>query len=68
MQQIDRRVKNRPRRRSLLGLRRPVGSRTPRGSMLYGRVLPVLIVFMAVVTVILILFAVGVLVGVVPFQ
>lgn len=44
------------------------GSRTPQDSALFRRVLPAAIVFMALITVVLILFAIGVLVGVVPFQ
>lgn len=55
-------------RRRLFRLRKPTGSRTPQGSAFYGRVLPILIVIMAIVTVALILFAVGVLVGLVPFR
>lgn len=54
-----------PRLRERRGWR---GSRTPQDSALFRRVLPVAIVIMAFVTVVLILFAIGVLVGAVPFQ
>jgi hypothetical protein len=40
----------------------------PQGSTFYSRVLPPLIVFLGVITVLLILFAAGILVGLIPFQ
>jgi hypothetical protein len=43
-------------------------SRVPTGSAFYDKIIPLLLVGMAVVTVIFILFAVGVLLGLVPYQ
>ncbi|MFQ5923290.1 MAG: hypothetical protein ACE5M4_10640 [Anaerolineales bacterium] len=48
-----------------LKLRKPVGSRISEESYLYGRVIPALILFMGFVMVVLIVLALGVLVGVV---
>jgi hypothetical protein len=48
-----------------LKLRKPVGSRIPEDSNLYGRLLPAVIIFMGFVMVVLIIFALAVLVGLV---
>ena len=42
--------------------------RAPSNSILYDRVLPIVFVLLAVVMFVLILFAVGVLIGIVPYQ
>lgn len=47
---------------------KPTGARTPEGSAFYGRILPVVILAMGIITVALILIAAGVLVGLVPFH
>ncbi len=47
---------------------KPSGSRIPRESLVFRRFLPALIVSMGVLTAILILVAVGVLLGIVPFR
>lgn len=47
---------------------KPEGSRIPDGSRLYGRLLPSLIIGMAVLMVVLIVVAAGVLLGYVPFR
>ena len=44
------------------------GSRIPSGSPFYARVLPILILAMGVLTAVLILFAAGVVLGIVPFR
>lgn len=54
-----------PPRRSLL---KPSGSRIENDSMLYTRVLPVVLGALAVLTVALIVVAAGVLIGVIPFR
>ncbi len=54
--------------RRIFRLRKPMGSRVPANSALYSRVLPIVIVVMAIVMALLILFAVGVLIGLVPFR
>lgn len=46
--------------------RRP-SSRMPENSPLYEKVVPTLLVFMAVVTVVMILFAIGILTGLISF-
>lgn len=48
--------------------KKSAGSRIASGSALYTRVLPVVILAMAILTAVLILFAAGVLLGVVPFR
>lgn len=48
--------------------RRPSTTRMPQGSVFYERVVPILLVSMGIITVLLILFAVGVLLGVVPWR
>ena len=44
------------------------GSRIPSGSPFYARVLPILILAMGILTAVLILFAAGVVLGIVPFR
>ncbi len=48
--------------------RRPSMARMPQGSVFYERIVPILLVTMGVVTLLLILFAVGVLLGVIPWR
>ena len=48
--------------------RSPPTTRMPEDSVLYERVIPALLVVLGIVTVGLILFALGVLLGIVPFQ
>lgn len=43
-------------------------NRMPEGSLFYERVVPALLVLLGIVTVVLILFAAGVLLGIVPFR
>lgn len=43
-------------------------SRMPENSVFYEKLVPVLLILMALIMVVLILFAVGVLIGVVPFR
>jgi hypothetical protein len=45
-----------------------IKSRLPANSVFYNRVIPLLLIGMAVVTVIFILIAAGVLLGLVPYQ
>ena len=47
---------------------RRTGSRISQGSVFYTRVLPVLILAMGIVTAALILFAAGVVLGIIPFR
>jgi hypothetical protein len=47
---------------------KPAGSRIPKGSRLYGRLLPALIVGLGALMVVLIVVAAGVLLGFVPFR
>ena len=53
---------------SWLRSKKTSGSRISSGSSLYTRVLPILILAMGVLTVGLILFAAGVILGIVPFR
>lgn len=55
-------------RRALLHRRSKAGSRIPKGSAFYAKFLPGLILFMGIGTVILILIALAVLIGLIPFQ
>jgi hypothetical protein len=54
--------KERPRRAP-----RP-SSRMPEDSLFYERLIPILLVLLAIIMVILILFAIGILLGIVPFS
>jgi hypothetical protein len=45
----------------------PNSSRIPENSAFYQKIVPALLISMAVITVILILFAIGILVGIVSF-
>lgn len=48
--------------------RKPAPHRMPEGSPFYERIVPLLLVGMGILTAALVLFALGVLLGIVPFQ
>lgn len=48
-------------------IRKTGNSRVPKNSMLFERIIPALLVLMGVLTIVLILFAAGVLLGIIHF-
>jgi hypothetical protein len=49
------------------GWKKAIGSRIPEGSSFYSRVLPIVILFLGLVTAILIVIALGIITGLIPF-
>jgi hypothetical protein len=61
-------VKEKPKRQiRFLGWKKSVGSRIPEGSSFYSRVLPIVILILGLITVVLIVFALGIITGLIPF-
>jgi hypothetical protein len=61
-------MRKKPKRKlRFLGWKKSIGSRIPEESSFYSRVLPIVILFLGLVTAILIVFALGIITGLIPF-